>query len=50
MANFSVQIFATNLLAVYEHYKRAFNATLLFDGKASDQCQVWRGATNIKII
>ena len=36
MADFSVQIFATDLLDVYEHYKRAFNATLLFDGKADD--------------
>ena len=36
MANFSVQIFATDLLAVFEHYKRAFDATLLFDGKADD--------------
>jgi len=36
MSNFSVQIFADDLLEVYEHYKRAFNATLLFDGKADD--------------
>jgi PhnB protein len=36
MNNFSVQIFATDLPEVFEHYKRAFNAKLLFDGKADD--------------
>ena len=33
MENFNAQIFATDLLEVYEHYKRAFDATILFDGK-----------------
>ena len=36
MEKFSVQIFASDLLAVYEHYKRAFGATIKFDGKADD--------------
>ena len=36
MGNFSVQIFASDLLEVYEHYKKAFNATIQFDGKADD--------------
>jgi len=36
MSDFSVQIFATDLMAVYEHYKRAFGATILFDGNADD--------------
>ncbi len=34
--SFSIQIFATDLLDVFEHYKRAFNATLLFEGRADD--------------
>ncbi len=36
MGNFSVQIFATDLLEVYEHYKRAFNALLIFEGRADN--------------
>jgi len=36
MSNFSVQIFASDLRAVFAHYQRAFDATLLFDGKADD--------------
>ena len=36
MSVFSVQIFATDLMAVYAHYKRAFGAAILFDGKADD--------------
>lgn len=36
MADFSVQIFAADLLEVFEHYKRAFNATVLFEGRADD--------------
>lgn len=36
MGNFTVQIFAEDLLVTFEHYKKAFNATILFEGKADD--------------
>ena len=36
MEAFSVQIFASDLLEVYAHYKKAFDATIQFDGKADD--------------
>ncbi len=36
MSNFVVQIFAEDLLAVYEHYRKAFNAIKLFEGKGDD--------------
>jgi uncharacterized glyoxalase superfamily protein PhnB len=36
MKNFSVLLFAsTDLMEMFEHYKRAFNAKFLFDGKGS---------------
>ena len=31
-----MQVFASDLLEVYEHYKNAFNAAIQFDGKADD--------------
>lgn len=36
MNNFVVQIFAENLLETFEHYKEAFGATIIFEGKADN--------------
>lgn len=35
MSTLTVQIFAEDLMEVFEHYKRAFNATLLFTANGS---------------
>ncbi|MDR0294206.1 MAG: hypothetical protein LBH95_08660 [Oscillospiraceae bacterium] len=35
-SNFVVQIFAENLTETFEHYKKAFNADILFEGKADN--------------
>ena len=36
MGNFNVQIFAEDLLETFEHYRKAFNATIIFEGKADN--------------
>lgn len=36
MPNFMVQIFTEDLLETFEHYKKAFNATILFTAKGSE--------------
>ena len=36
MSNFTVQLFARDLIASFHHYEKAFQATFLFDAKADD--------------
>ena len=36
MGNFVVQIFTEDLIETFEHYKKAFNAAIIFEGKADD--------------